>query len=281
MQNGGTDGMPAPIHRPVASAESDTTVPFGGFAITRTRRRAGSTISSHYHEHTNLGLCLEGSFQETVGARSLDVTTATLICRPAGDPHSNRYGSLPARCLIVELYAPMVETIRAVSSVLDRPMSHDSWFVAVAAQRLRREVARRDDLSPLAVEALVYDLVVDAARSREAAVRRPAWLDDAVEFVRAHRGRSCALVAVADAVGVHPSHLARVFRRHFRMTLGEYVRERRLQDAVRMLCRGSASLAEIALATGFADQSHLSKAFKRRFGLSPGAFRREARAGPP
>ena len=34
------------------------------------------------------------------------------------------------------------------------------------------------------------------------------------------------------------------------------------------------SLAEISLATGFADQSHFTRAFRRITGMSPGAFRR-------
>jgi len=33
------------------------------------------------------------------------------------------------------------------------------------------------------------------------------------------------------------------------------------------------SLADIALATGFADQSHFTRAFRRVTGMSPGAFR--------
>jgi AraC-like DNA-binding protein len=54
---------------------------------------------------------------------------------------------------------------------------------------------------------------------------------------------------------------------------------RRLDRACEELARAR-SLADVALATGFADQAHLSRKFKAAFGLSPARYRR-LRAGPP
>ena len=82
------------------------------------------------------------------------------------------------------------------------------------------------------------------------------------------------LADVAREADVHPGHLARAFRQHFRMTLGSYVRTLRLEWVTTELLRSDESLASIALAAGFADQSHLTRAFKLYCGLTPQVYRR-------
>jgi AraC family transcriptional regulator len=82
---------------------------------------------------------------------------------------------------------------------------------------------------------------------------------------------------LAAEAGVHPVYLARVFRRHHRCTIAQYVRRRRLERALHELSTSRRSLAEIAIDTGFADQAHFSRAFKAHAGLTPGQFRKLAR----
>jgi AraC family transcriptional regulator len=85
------------------------------------------------------------------------------------------------------------------------------------------------------------------------------------------------VVQVADEVGVHPLHLARVFRRTYGCSVGEYVRRLRVEFACRELTRGGRSLAAIALEAGFCDQSQFCHTFKRHVGITPSQFRRQAR----
>ncbi|WP_323183165.1 helix-turn-helix domain-containing protein [Paraburkholderia sp. CNPSo 3076] len=51
------------------------------------------------------------------------------------------------------------------------------------------------------------------------------------------------------------------------------MRQLRLDFACTELTRGRLSLAAIAEAAGFADQSHFTRVFRRRMGLTPGAYR--------
>jgi AraC family transcriptional regulator len=92
--------------------------------------------------------------------------------------------------------------------------------------------------------------------------------------LRARFRENLSLDEVARTAGVHPAHLARSFRCHFRCSAGEYVRRLRVEHACRELCRRDTPLAAVALEAGFGDQSHLTVVFKRHTGLTPAAYRK-------
>jgi AraC family transcriptional regulator len=101
----------------------------------------------------------------------------------------------------------------------------------------------------------------------------PNWLRQARELLHAHFNDSLNLDEIASAVGVHPTHLARTFKKHYRTTVGEYVRRLRLDWATRRLSETEESIAEIASSAGFYDQSHFSHLFKLHTGFTPAEFR--------
>jgi len=85
---------------------------------------------------------------------------------------------------------------------------------------------------------------------------------------------------------IHTSDLSAVarrstahFSRSFKQAFGEpphaYVVKRRLEEACHLMLTSSASLCEIALSVGFADQAHLCKHFRQALGQSPSNWRRE------
>ncbi|MDJ0712510.1 MAG: helix-turn-helix transcriptional regulator, partial [Woeseiaceae bacterium] len=67
--------------------------------------------------------------------------------------------------------------------------------------------------------------------------------------------------------------------KHYGKSIGRFIKEKRVQHAMLLIEQGRMTLAEIASASGFSDQSHLSRGFKEVVGITPGAFRREVR--PP
>ena len=57
------------------------------------------------------------------------------------------------------------------------------------------------------------------------------------------------------------------------MTVNDYITEVRLGEAMRMLLAGGQTIGEIALATGFSDQSYFSKVFSAKYGMPPSEYR--------
>jgi AraC family transcriptional regulator len=145
--------------------------------------------------------------------------------------------------------------------------------------RLYQEFSNADALSPVVIEALGLELLTLSARRWSEVERRPpAWLVRLKEQLEASFAEPFALSDLAVGAQVHPVHLAQSFKRWFNCTVGEFVRDLRLHDACRALEQSDASLADIAAAAGFTDQSHLCRVFRRLKGTSPSKYRQRARA---
>ena len=126
----------------------------------------------------------------------------------------------------------------------------------------------------LSVESLLAELLAAVAcQPREFGKGAPPWLHRIVDKLTAECCERLTLDALGEEAGVHPVHLSRVFRRCTGEGIGEYVHRLRIRVACEQMLRPEATLAEIGLATGFADQSHFTRAFRKVTGMSPGAFR--------
>ncbi len=143
--------------------------------------------------------------------------------------------------------------------------------------RLRRELLEADDLSGMIFEGIFAELVIHSARRSWRKEKSPASrMLQVRDLLHDCVFDSPRLREIAAAVDIQPSRLSRDFRRCFGTTPGEYLRRLRLEHATREIEETTKSLAEIAAASGFADQAHLSRAFKRYKGFSPSRHRRAA-----
>ncbi len=95
-----------------------------------------------------------------------------------------------------------------------------------------------------------------------------------VEFVTSHFSEPIEISDLARHVNLSPSQLQRDFSRLFGITPTRYIREVRIGVARHLLETGSESMAQVATACGFYDQSHFTRQFKESTGLPPLDYRR-------
>jgi transcriptional regulator GlxA family with amidase domain len=93
------------------------------------------------------------------------------------------------------------------------------------------------------------------------------------EYIDRHLDQNIELQALADAAGLSKYYFARTFKESQRMTPLYYVFQQRMKRAQQLLVETNLPIAEIAIATGFADQSHFSRRFRRQLGVTPRVFR--------
>jgi AraC family transcriptional regulator len=97
------------------------------------------------------------------------------------------------------------------------------------------------------------------------------------EYIDVHLEKALSVEELASHLGISPSYFARSFRNSVGLAPHAYVMRRRLLRAQELLASTELPLIDIALATGFADQSHFSRRFHQMTGVPPRAFRLQHR----
>ena len=108
-----------------------------------------------------------------------------------------------------------------------------------------------------------------------------AWQERrAKELMSANLRGNVSSTDLATESLLSAGHFARAFRHSTGLSPHQWLIQCRIEMADALLREGKLSLAEIARACGFADQSHFTKAYARRRGISPGAWRRQQEIAP-
>lgn len=84
-----------------------------------------------------------------------------------------------------------------------------------------------------------------------------------------------SLTTLATESGYSRAHFLRMFRDATAQTPHQYLIDKRLESAVRMMRDKSAPLIDIAVACGFSSHTHFTKVFRSKFGVLPSQYRRE------
>ena len=250
-----------------------------GLSLGEIRYPAGCARSGHVHELACFHFLYQGGYVESRGKTSSECRTFTLAFQPQGHEHSYRSSGGASKSFTVELQDSWVANLRDYSLRLDQPGYFRGGSISWLMGKLYREFLLLDSASSLVIEALTMELTVEVSRRGEqlADDRGPLWLRQVRDLIHERFAEPLSLRDLGQSVGVHPVHLARVFRRHYRATVGEYLRQLRVEFAGQQIAHSQSTLAEIALAAGFSDQSQFTNTFKRATGLTPAQFRAQVR----
>ena len=93
------------------------------------------------------------------------------------------------------------------------------------------------------------------------------------EYIEAHLEETISIDALAGIVGLSKYHFARAFKQSEGLTPHDYLLQCRVRRAQELLANTDLPLSEIALASGFSDQSHCARRFRERVGVTPSSYR--------
>ena len=247
-----------------------------GFVLTETFHEPRLILPRHDHECANINFTLDGSFRETVGNRPQECETGSLLVKPPGEAHGNKYGRKGAHCLIVEMSPRRLDDIRASTNLFDTPAHVKGGTLSLIMRCIYSELRGQARGFELVIEGLILEMLGQTFRQNNLRdCSTPSrWLIQAQELIHQHFAERLSLRVIADAVQIHPSHLARTFRKYHSCSIGEYVRRLRIEYAAQAILKSAASLTDISLAAGFSDQSHFTHEFKRQLRTTPAEYKK-------
>ncbi|KSB91069.1 AraC family transcriptional regulator [Caulobacter vibrioides] len=227
-------------------------------------------VDEHSHDDAHFVLATHGRYETT--AWGPETEGPVLVYNPPGVVHRDRFVETGGYFLAVSFGADDWRALADGRETIDA-LRLTGPAARRAALRLTRSLLSAD-AEALSLEGLSMELAAEALAPARDGDHPPPWLVLAETYLADAFDQPIGVADLARVAGVHPVHLARGYRRWLGAAPGERLRTRRLERAADLLMSGRASIGEIALASGFCDQSHLNRQFRQAYGVTPGEFAR-------
>jgi AraC-like DNA-binding protein len=242
-------------------------------------RFGGHAFDRHSHDCYALGLTLSGvqTFAYR-GAQAVSRPGLAMVLHP-GESHDGQAGTADGfRYRMLYL-----EPVRIADALRGRLEHLPFAAMPVCGQARLAGVLRAalDDLARPLENLELNDIVtaiaecllaLDGSPGRRGSAADPGAVERARRYLEVHCTRSVEAGELERETGLDRFTLTRQFRNRFATTPHRYQVMRRL-DRARRAIRAGDTLADAAIAAGFADQSHFTRHFRRAFGMSPGRWR--------
>ncbi|MCL5005455.1 MAG: AraC family transcriptional regulator [Acidobacteria bacterium] len=232
--------------------------------------------AAHTHEYTYFGVTLDGTSTQVCGKHVHFLEPWTVLYHPAGEVHRNQFYERGAKEFNIEISHTHLQRLCEDFYFPDDGMLIHGGKAGWVAARLYNEFQLMDDLSWMAIEGLTIELMAEIVRHRvkPSSAKILPWLIQVQDLIRNRYSEPLTLANLARTVGVHPVHLAREFHRQVGCTIGQQIRQLRIEHACQMISKNNGSLVDIAIEVGFPDQSQFTKTFRKLVGVTPSEYRR-------
>lgn len=241
-----------------------------GIAVTHAHPR-------HWHDEYLVCAITGGAGYTVYGGRAYFTPPGSMFLLPPGEVHSNH--ATADGCSYTNIYLP-ASRVRNCLAPLDTRCAELPALVAEdpgvhraflsLCRDLEYEFGRlQRDTSYLHFFHLLLTRLAPNREPRRSP--EPKAVRVVREFLDAHFDQDVSLEHLAQLAGLSPYHLNRTFREQLGIPPHAYVIQLRITRA-KLLLRSGLPIAEVAHATGFADQSHFTRHFKKMVGITPGQF---------
>ncbi|HWW20430.1 MAG TPA: AraC family transcriptional regulator [Steroidobacteraceae bacterium] len=227
----------------------------------------------HTHDRYGIGVVDAGGHASLSDRGQVEAGPGGLICVNPGEVHDGRPSGGVSRSWRIVYLEPTL--MRGRCREVSEGRSATLYFAApVFADETLRALFNQTFVSTesMACESGLL-MIVARMRARWTVDRAPSRTTGCIrrarERIDSNPAEPHTLSDLANEGGLSRYQLLRSFARELRLTPHAYLLQQRIALAHRLIRQGGRPQAEIAIASGFFDQSHFSRCFARQFGVSP------------
>ena len=246
----------------------------------------------HYHQCVELGVCIEGSGESHIEDHVYRFKKGDISCVSANVPHLSRSDENVKSVWIWVFINPFDLSVcdsAKLADILQKATSKGYCGIFEEGEhpllaKLLYELighGNNDEQGAFEKSLIAARIILEMgrigdtdniSRSRD----RLGKLEPAIMYIRENYTDPAKMngTDIAEICGLSTSHFRYLFKKHFGITLPQYINKTRLSSAVYLLRNTQKSITDIALETGFCDVSYFNRLFLREFGMTPGAMRK-------
>lgn len=225
------------------------------------------------HDYVQLVLPMHGQLLLEIEGRTGRVDTQQGVIIPSGAWHA-QHSQVANSSIILDVAEASVSSGNW-QRLLDKPYMALGQgarklieYMGLMAQQQRLTPALAHGWTPLLLDTLVLDEVQPQPTSRLSAL---------LARVQDDPGQPWSTDSMARCANLSVSRLHALFRSQLQTTPHAWLLQQRMARACELLANSNATLAQIALAAGFSDQSALTRAMRDSIDVTPSAYRRQRR----
>ena len=117
---------------------------------------------------------------------------------------------------------------------------------------------------------VVYLSVQQEKTPKENLHKSHGHINNALEYInKYYTNPDLSIVEVAQKLGLHEHYLSRIFKKETSTTFVQYLTQKRIDAAIKLMAEGMKSVSDIAYSVGFKEPFYFSSVFKKYHLVSP------------
>lgn len=279
--------------------KAERMIPKGELAISYNKRTVH--FEEHVHDFAEFVYIISGNCKHYVNGVSYEAKKGDMIYIGVGETHAFSSDSevcsydfyIKPEFIFTKLLSDRPDDIMALS--LFREFSEEISHFSPCISFRGTDMIELDNLFSYAkkeyssyeagTESVLkgYFLVILTKFLREIRKKQMKYLDrqlqnvmsEIVQYIENNYFKSLSLEELAQKTFYSPAYFSRMFKELYGKTLTEYVAEKRISEAVKLLENPQLTIDETCRKIGYNDKKHFYKTFKNKIGMTPGQYRRK------
>ncbi|MDJ0286548.1 MULTISPECIES: AraC family transcriptional regulator [Bacillus] len=180
-----------------------------------------------------------------------------------------------------QMYTPQGQSIEEVSTEQARSLLNVWQFIDISSiehihsllSDMTTEWQKPESISFFRSQTLFQQLILQLfTLHKEDICDTTHALFKTKQYIDQHSEEPLSLTSLSHMAGISANHYSELFKKHFDVSVTDYITKKRLARAKQFMAKGHAKLKDIAQDIGYQDPYYFSRIFKKKTGITPSAY---------